>query len=328
MAALGQSDESEVDADATSDTSATATASDDADDSGQSEDESEETTEEGTESADEETEDTETVEAKGAETEDTPFTAADKAAIEKNPTLKKAYKGLMQSYTKKMQELGEVAKFRSTLQGDPRSVLAQLAQQHGLKAEFMDPNTQVAVAASAAAVASDPVQSAIDEVRATFAPLVGDETANQLVAGFNKIVSAATQTAVAPIMKANTAREQAQIMEQAKSDFNRFAQEHPDWKAHESAMTALADNLQPRNMGAYELSKFLYESVTRGKQIAKATTEAVAKVSAKQKRAVSDAEPRPRTSVPGKSVKEAPRAYKSSEDAVRASLAEMGYTDA
>lgn len=328
MAALGQADESEVETEETSDTSATAsTASDEEGDSGQSEEASEETTEEGAES-EEETEDTETVETKAEETtEDSPFTAADKAAIEKDPTLKKAYKGLMQSYTKKMQELGETAKFQKLLQGDPRTVLARVAEAHGLKAQFQDPNAQVAAAASSAAVASDPVQAAIEEVRASFAPLVGDETASQLVAGFNKIVSAATQTAVSPILQAQSAREQAQVIEQAKAEFSRFEKEHPDWKAHEAAMTELASRIQPKNMGAYEMSKFLYENVTRGQQIAKATTAAVAKVSAKVKKSVADSEPRPHTRVPGKSVKEAPRKYATPEDAVLASLAEMGYTE-
>lgn len=321
MAALGQSEESPVEDDDAGDTNATSTAADDVEDSDESADNPEEA-EEGAESEDEEP--TEEVETKGED--DSPFTAADKAAIAADPKLAKMAKGMQQSYTKRMQELGEVSKFREQLKGDPKSVLQRIAEANGLKVSF---EGQAAAAAPAIPAAPPEVPATISAVaagvRAKWVPIIGEEATDQLLAGMQEIVTAATGAAVGPLVQANTAREQAAVQAQVNADLERFKAEHTDWATHEAAMTELAGKIVPQGMSTYEFAKFLYANVTRGQQIAKAKVEASAKVAAKVKRAATDAEPAPRTRVPSKGVKEAPRKY-TAEDAVRAALAEQGYS--
>ena len=322
MAALGQPEESPVEEDAAGDTEATSTTADEVDDSDESADVPEES--EGTESADEEP--AEEVEAKSTE-EDTPFTAADKAAIAADPKLAKLAKGLQKSYTTKMQDLGEVAKFREQLKGDPKTVLQRIAEANGLKVSFGEGAATAATTTPAAPPQVPEVLSNVAAgVRAKWVPIIGEEAADQLLSGMQEIVTAATGAAVGPLVQANTAREQATAAAQVKSDFDRFASEHPDWQQHQEAMTALGTKITPQGMSAYEYTKFLYDNVTRDQQISRAKTEAATKVAAKVKRATTDAEPAPRTRIPGKGVKEAPKVYKTPEDAVRASLAEMGFS--
>jgi len=326
MAALGQSEESPVEEDAAGDTEATSTAADEVEDSDESADIPEES--EGTESED--AEPAEEVETKSTE-EDTPFTAADKAAIAADPKLAKMAKGMQQSYTKGMQELGEVRKFREQLKGDPKTVIQRVAEANGLKVRFDDGMGQVASATTSAIPAPPPqvpevLNAVAAGVRAKWVPIIGEEAADQLLSGMQEIVTAATGAAVGPLVQANTAREQASVQAQVNADLDRFKAENPDWAMHEEAMTTLAGRITPQGMSTYEYAKFLYDNVTRGQQIAKAKTEAASKVAAKVKRAATDAEPAPRTRIPGKGVKEAPKVYKTPEDAVRASLAEMGFS--
>jgi len=320
MAALGQSEESPVEDDDAGDTNATSTAADDVEDSDESADNPEEA-EEGAESDDEEPAEEE-VEAKGED--DSPFTAADKAAIAADPKLAKLAKGLQKSYTERMQELGEVKKFREQLKGDPKSVLQRIAEANGLKVSF---DGQAATAASPVVPPQVPevLSSVAAGVRAKWVPIIGEEATDQLLSGMQEIVTAATGAAVGPLVQANSAREQAAVQAQVNADLDRFKAEHSDWAQHEQAMTELAGKIVPQGMSTYEYAKFLYSNVTRGQQIAKAKVEASAKVAAKVKRAASDAEPAPRTRVPSKGVKEAPRKY-TAEDAVRAALAEQGYS--
>lgn len=321
MAALGQSEESPVEDDDAGDTNATSTAADDVEDSDESADNPEEA-EEGAESEDEEP--AEEVEAKGED--DSPFTAADKAAIAADPKLAKLAKGLQKSYTERMQELGEVKKFREQLKGDPKSVLQRIAEANGLKVSF---EGQAAAAAPVIPAAPPQVPEVLSTVaagvRAKWVPIIGEEATDQLLSGMQEIVTAATGAAVGPLVQANTAREQAAVQAQVNADLERFKAEHTDWAQHEQAMTELAGKIVPQGMSTYEFAKFLYSNVTRGQQIAKAKVEASAKVAAKVKRAATDAEPAPRTRVPSKGVKEAPRKY-TAEDAVRAALAEQGYS--
>ena len=320
MAALGQSEGSPVEDDDAGDTNATSTAADDVEDSDESADNPEEA-EEGAESEDEEP--AEEVETKGIE-EDSPFSAADKAAIAADPKLAKMAKGMQQSYTARMQELGEVRKFREQLKGDPKTVLQRIAEANGLKVSF---DGQAAAAAPPAVPPQVPevLSTVAAGVRAKWVPIIGEEATDQLLSGMQEIVTAATGAAVGPLVQANTAREQASVQAQVNADLDRFKSEHSDWATHEAAMTELAGKIVPQGMSTYEYAKFLYSNVTRGQQIAKAKVEASAKVAAKVKRAATDAEPAPRTRVPSKGVKEAPRKY-SAEDAVRAALAEQGYS--
>ncbi len=320
MAALGQSEGSPVEDDDAGDTNATSTAADDVEDSDESADNPEEA-EEGAESEDEAP--AEEVETKGIE-EDSPFSAADKAAIAADPKLAKMAKGMQQSYTARMQELGEVRKFREQLKGDPKTVLQRIAEANGLKVSF---DGQAAAAAPPAVPPQVPevLSTVAAGVRAKWVPIIGEEATDQLLSGMQEIVTAATGAAVGPLVQANTAREQASVQAQVNADLDRFKSEHSDWATHEAAMTELAGKIVPQGMSTYEYAKFLYSNVTRGQQIAKAKVEASAKVAAKVKRAATDAEPAPRTRVPSKGVKEAPRKY-SAEDAVRAALAEQGYS--
>lgn len=320
MAALGQSEGSPVEDDDAGDTNATSTAADDVEDSDESADNPEEA-EEGAESEDEAP--AEEVETKGIE-EDSPFSAADKAAIAADPKLAKMAKGMQQSYTARMQELGEVRKFREQLKGDPKTVLQRIAEANGLKVSF---DGQAAAAAPQAVPPQVPevLSTVAAGVRAKWVPIIGEEATDQLLSGMQEIVTAATGAAVGPLVQANTAREQASVQAQVNADLDRFKSEHSDWATHEAAMTELAGKIVPQGMSTYEYAKFLYSNVTRGQQIAKAKVEASAKVAAKVKRAATDAEPAPRTRVPSKGVKEAPRKY-SAEDAVRAALAEQGYS--
>lgn len=320
MAALGQSEGSPVEDDDAGDTNATSTAADDVEDSDESADNPEEA-EEGAESEDEAP--AEEVETKGIE-EDSPFSAADKAAIAADPKLAKMAKGMQQSYTARMQELGEVRKFREQLKGDPKTVLQRIAEANGLKVSF---DGQAAAAAPPAVPPQVPevLSTVAAGVRAKWVPIIGEEATDQLLSGMQEIVTAATGAAVGPLVQANTAREQASVQAQVNADLDRFKAEHTDWAQHEAAMTELAGKIVPQGMSTYEYAKFLYSNVTRGQQIAKAKVEASAKVAAKVKRAATDAEPAPRTRVPSKGVKEAPRKY-SAEDAVRAALAEQGYS--
>lgn len=320
MAALGQSEGSPVEDDDAGDTNATSTAADDVEDSDESADNPEEA-EEGAESEDEAP--AEEVETKGIE-EDSPFSAADKAAIAADPKLAKMAKGMQQSYTARMQELGEVRKFREQLKGDPKTVLQRIAEANGLKVSF---DGQAAVAAAPAVPPQVPevLSTAAAEAQAELAPIIGDEATAVMLSVIQRLVSAGTGAAVGPLIQANTAREQASVQAQVNADLDRFKSEHSDWATHEAAMTELAGKIVPQGMSTYEYAKFLYSNVTRGQQIAKAKVEASAKVAAKVKRAATDAEPAPRTRVPSKGVKEAPRKY-SAEDAVRAALAEQGYS--
>lgn len=322
MAALGQSEESPVEDDDAGDTNATSTAADNVEDSDESADNPEEA-EEGAESEDEEP--AEEVEAKGED--DSPFTAADKAAIAADPKLAKMAKGMQQSYTKRMQELGEVSKFREQLKGDPKSVLQRIAEANGLKVSFEGQAAAAAPAIPAAPPQVPEVLSAVAAgVRAKWVPIIGEEATDLLLSGTQELMTAATGAAVGPLVQANTAREQAAVQAQIISELDRFKSEHSDWATHEAAMSELAGKIgQPANMTPYEFAEFLYSNVTRGQQIAKAKVEASAKVAAKVKRAATDAEPAPRTRVPSKGVKEAPRKY-TAEDAVRAALAEQGYS--
>lgn len=317
MAALGQTDESEVDESAQGDTDATEAAADEVEDSDESAVEAEESADEGTESDDDSEE---TVEAKAKdEEEDSPFTAEDKAAIAKDPTLKKAYKGLMQSYTKKMQALGEVEKFKKQLEGDPQSILQRLAEANGLKVKFGEE-----AKAETTTTTTDPIAAVAAAVRAKWVPIIGDEASDQLLAGVQEIVAAASGAAVRPLIESQTAREREQATARFKDDFGRFEKEHPDWKQHETAMLELSKRVNPQ-MSPYETAKFLYDHVTRDRQIAKAKAEASG--AAKVKRAVADAEPAPRTRIPGSKVKTAPAVYKTSRDAVLAAMAEQGYIE-
>lgn len=319
MAALGEPDESEVEASAAGDTDATEAAADDVDDSDESAENAEETAEEGTESDDEEPE--EEVEAKsdGDEAE-TPFSKADKAAIAKDPTLKKAYKGLMQSYTKRMQELGETEKFQKMLQGDPQAILQRLAEANGLKVKFGG-EAEAPVATSA-----NPLQMVAAGVRAKWLPIIGEEATDQLLAGVQELVSAGSGAAVKPIIESQTKREQEQVQARFKEDFGRFEKEHPDWREHENAMLELSKQVNPQ-MSPYDTAKFLYTHVTRDRQIAAAKMEGVTKAATRVKRAVADAEPVPRTRIPGSKVKTAPPVYATAKDAVRAAMAEQGYVE-
>lgn len=317
MAALGQTDESEVDESAQGDTDATEAAADEVEDSDESAEEAEESADEGTESDDDSEE---TVEAKAKdEEEDSPFTAEDKAAIAKDPTLKKAYKGLMQSYTKKMQALGEVEKFKKQLEGDPQSILQRLAEANGLKVKFGEE-----AKAETTTTTTDPIAAVAAAVRAKWVPIIGDEASDQLLAGVQEIVAAASGAAVRPLIESQTAREREQATARFKDDFGRFEKEHPDWKQHETAMLELSKKVNPQ-MSPYETAKFLYDHVTRDRQIAKAKAEASG--AAKVKRAVADAEPAPRTRIPGSKVKTAPAVYKTSRDAALAAMAEQGYIE-
>lgn len=317
MAALGQTDESEVDESAQGDTDATEAAADDVEDSDESAEEAEESADEGTESDDDSEE---TVEAKAKdEEEDSPFTAEDKAAIAKDPTLKKAYKGLMQSYTKKMQALGEVEKFKKQLEGDPQSILQRLAEANGLKVKFGEE-----AKAETTTTTTDPIAAVAAAVRAKWVPIIGDEASDQLLAGVQEIVAAASGAAVRPLIESQTAREREQATARFRDDFGRFEKEHPDWKQHETAMLELSKKVNPQ-MSPYETAKFLYDHVTRDRQIAKAKAEASG--AAKVKRAVADAEPAPRTRIPGSKVKTAPAVYKTSRDAALAAMAEQGYIE-
>ena len=317
MAALGQTDESEVDESAQGDTDATEAAADEVEDSDESAEEAEESADEGTESDDDSEE---TVEAKAKdEEEDSPFTAEDKAAIAKDPTLKKAYKGLMQSYTKKMQALGEVEKFKKQLEGDPQSILQRLAEANGLKVKFGEE-----AKAETTTTTTDPIAAVAAAVRAKWVPIIGDEASDQLLAGVQEIVAAASGAAVRPLIESQTAREPEQATARFRDDFGRFEKEHPDWKQHETAMLELSKKVNPQ-MSPYETAKFLYDHVTRDRQIAKAKAEASG--AAKVKRAVADAEPAPRTRIPGSKVKTAPPVYKTSRDAALAAMAEQGYIE-
>lgn len=322
-AALGIEAESTVEGDA-SDTEATSTAAGDVEDSDESAEETEETTEEGTESEDEEPDEVEGVEAKAESEDDSPFSASDKAAIAADPKLAKLAKGLQKSYTKKMQELGETARFQKLLNGDPKTVLQRIAEANGLKVKF-DGESVVAPATPPPAATSDSLAPVLAGVRAKWVPIIGEEAADQLLSGMHEIVTAATDAKVNPLAQGIAAERQASVQAQVNAEFERFTKEHPDWKQYEGAMAELAAKINPQ-MGAYETSKFLYDNVTKGKQIAKAKTETATKLAAKVKKSVADAEPAPRTRVPGTAVKDAPRSYATAEDAVKASLAEMGYT--
>lgn len=322
MAALGQSEDSAVETDDAGDTNATSTAADDVEDSDESADIPEEA-EEGAESDD--AEPAEEIETKGIE-EDSPFSAADKAAIAADPKLAKLAKGLQKSYTSKMQELGEVRKFREQLKGDPQTVLQRIAEANGLKVSFGESKAAAPTAPQAPPQVPETIAAVAAGVRAKWVPIIGEEATDQLLSGMQEIVTAATGAAVGPILKANGDREQATLVAQTQAEFDRFATEHPDWKNHEAAMQALGARIAPQNMSAYEYTKFLYDNVTRGQQIVKAKVEAAAKVAAKVKRAATDAEPAPRTRIPGKGVKDTPKTYATPEDAVRASLAELGFS--
>lgn len=325
MAALGQADESEVEASETGDTDATEATADDVEDSDESADQTEETADEGTESDDE---DEEPVEAKAKEEEDSPFSAEDKAALAKAPPeVQKLAKGLQRSYTKKMQALGETEKFRKLFEGDPQLVIQRLAETSGLKVKIgEEAAVTTASPATPATPAVSPVQAVAASVRAKWVPIVGEEAADQLLAGMQEIVNASTGAAVAPIIEGQTkqAREQAQA--KFKEDFGRFEKEHPDWREHETAMLELSKQLNPQ-MSPYETAKFLYNHVTRDKQVAKARTEGALKTATKVKRAVEAAEPAPRTRIPGSKVKTAPPVYQTSRDAILAAMGEQGYVE-
>jgi len=320
MAALGQTDDSTVEAEAR-DTDATETAADDVDDSEESAEEAEETTEEDSKSDDEEPKE---VEAKGEEETDSPFNAEDRAAIKADPKLAKLAKGLQKSYTQKMQELGEVSKFQKMIQGDPKTVLQRIAEANGLKVNF--DGDKAASTALATGDITDPVAAAIEAQRAEWLPILGEGATTAMLKGIQRVAEAITGSKVEPIVKGNTAREQAVLQVQVNEEFSRFTKEFPDWKTHEAAMLELKDKINP-NMGTYDTAKFLYDNVTKGKQIAKAKTEAETKLAAKVKRSAADAEPAPRTRIPGGKVTTPPHAFKSAEDAVKAALAEQGYTD-
>jgi hypothetical protein len=319
MAALGQPEDSTVEDEAGGDTDATETAADDVEDSDESAESTEESTEEGTESGDEEPEQ---VEAKGEE--DSPFTAEDKAAIKADPKLAKMAKGLLKSYTQKMQELGETAKFQKMIQGDPKTVLARIAEANGLKVNF--DGEKPATPATPASELSNSVQAVIDAQRAEWLPILGEGATNAMVAGMQRIAEAVAGSKVEPIVKGNTAREQAEMQAKVQDDFSRFEKEHPDWKSHEATMLALVPKINPA-LSTYEKTTLLYELATKDKQITKAKTDAEVKHAAKVKKSAADAEPAPHTRIPGGKVKSAPATYKTTEDAVRASLAEMGYTE-
>lgn len=319
MAALGQADESEVDESAQGDTDATEAAADEVEDSDESAEETEESADEGTESDDDSEE---AVEAKADkdEEEDSPFTAEDKAALAKAPKeVQKLAKGLQRSYTQKMQALGEVEKFKKMLDGDPQTILQRLAAANGLTVKFGDE-----AKAETTTTTTDPLQAVAAAVRAKWVPIIGDEASDQLLAGVQEIVAAASGAAVKPLIESQTAREREQAEARFKEDFGRFEKEHPDWKQHETAMLELQKELNP-NMPPYKLAKFLYDHVTRDRQIAKAKAEGIG--AAKVKRAVADAEPPPRTRIPGSKVKTASPVYKTSRDAVMAAMAEQGYIE-
>lgn len=318
MAALGQPDESEVDESAQGDTDATEAAADDVEDSDESAEEAEESADEGTESVDDSEE---TVEAKAdKDEEDSPFSAEDKAALAKAPKeVQKLAKGLQRSYTQKMQALGEVEKFKKQLEGDPQSILQRLAEANGLKVKFGEE-----AKAETTTQAADPIAAVAAAVRAKWVPIIGDEASDQLLAGVQEIVAAASGAAVKPLIESQTAREREQATARFKDDFGRFEKEHPDWKQHETAMLELSKQVNPQ-MSPYDTAKFLYDHVTRPQQLAKAKAEASG--AAKVKRAVADAEPPPRTRIPGSKVKTAAPVYKTSRDAVLAAMAEQGYIE-
>jgi len=322
MAAMGM--DSAVSDEADSDTNATVNADDDVEDSDESSEDAEEPTNEDTESEDEE--EAEEVEAKGNEEEDSPFTAEDRKALKTAPKeVQKLAKSLQKDYTRKTQELAETRKFQQMLQGDPRTVLQRVAEANGLKVTIDDGKTAPAAKAPES-LSTDAVESVIAEEVARLAPIIGEEAAKTLLRSHDRVAQARANAAVAPIVAGNTAREQAALQERVNAEFNRFASEHPDWKAHEVTMLEKMKALNP-NLSTYEMSKLAYELATAGTKVVKAATEAEAKLAAKKKRAMADAEPAPRTRVPGTKVKEAPKRYAKTEDAVKAALAEMGYTE-
>lgn len=314
--------DSAVSDEADSDTDATVNADDNVEDSDESSEDAEEPTKEDTESDDEGDEE---VEAKGSEEEDSPFTAEDRKALKTAPPeVKKLAKSLQKDYTRKTQELAETRKFQQMLQGDPRTVLQRVAEANGLKVTIDD--GKAAPAAAPASTPTDTVEAVIQEEIARLAPIIGEEAARTLLTSQGRVAQARADAALAPIVAGNTAREQAALKERVDADFNRFAAEHPDWKAHEATMLEKMKSLNP-NLPVYEMSKLAYELATAGTKVVKAATDAEAKLAAKKKRAMADAEPPPRTRVPGTKVKEAPKHYSKAEDAVKAALAEMGYTE-
>lgn len=319
MAALGQTDESEVDASAQGDTDATEAAADEVEDSDESAEEAEESADEGTESDDDSGE---PVEAKADkdEEEDSPFSAEDKAALAKAPKeVQKLAKGLQRSYTQKMQALGEVEKFKKQLEGDPQSILQRLAEANGLKVKFGEE-----AQAETTTQAIDPVSAVVARARERGVAIIGDEAADWLLGTIQAISSASSEARVKPLVESQATREREQATARFKDDFGRFEKEHPDWKQHETAMLELSKQVNPK-MSPYDTANFLYAHVTRPQQLAKAKAEASG--AAKVKRAVADAEPAPRTRIPGSKVKTAPPVYKTSRDAAMAAMAEQGYIE-
>lgn len=317
MAALGQADgDSDVDEDASSDTDATETAADDVEDSDESADDAEESTEESTELASDDAE--EDAEAKGEDEEDL-FTAADKAALAKAPKeIQRLAKSLRRSYSEKTTA---IAQFQKSIQGNPQEVLQRLAEANGLKVSFGD--KVAALAAPADAKTTDAVAAAIEAQRQEWLPILGEGATNAMLKGIQRVAEAITGSKVEPIVQGQTARERAAAQEKVNSDFDRFTKEHPDWKAHESKMLAQLPNINP-DLDTYTKTKLAYDLATRDKQVAKAKSDG--KLETKIKKAAADAEPAPRTRVPGSKVKAPPPVYKSSRDAIIAAMAEQGHT--
>lgn len=324
MAALGTPEDSVEPEGDESDTNAeTDEAASEDDDSGQDADESEDSNaDEGIQSDDESEEDSEVEEEEtAAEDLTAKFSKADRAAIEKSPELKRLAKGLNQSFTKSKQEFGEARRFLEALKANPKDVISRLAEANGIKLADAAP----AKPAAAPETNSDAVQATVAAEEARWAAVVGPSHAKELMESVRRIAAAASGAAIAPVIQSSEQQRIQEAHNRAAADFKKFVDETPDWQKHEQAMQALAQKLGlAPGMDAYEYSKLLYDTVTRGTQVAKAKVEGAKKIVEKAKKAAAVAEPKPKP-LASRTVKVAPKKGMTDDEAVRASLAEMGF---
>lgn len=238
------------------------------------------------------------------------LTKEDRAEIQKNPLLAKAYKLMQGDYTRKTMELAEKRKgFESyeplieSWKKDPQGTARILAQQAGLEL------------APAKAAQEPAKQDTLAILKESLGPDLSF-LADQLAPAIEKIVAARTGESVAPLKQfqetlvaETAAKETAAVMEA-------FTKAHPDYAKHEPKMVQLIGQLEPKgDMSQRDYLEMIWHLATKDVQEAESIKQVVQKINEAASKAES-----PSGAVAAERVAKAPPKFVNLNDAIDKSM--------
>lgn len=233
------------------------------------------------------------------------------ALKDKPAALKKA---LQRAWTQKTQKLAQAKRLMDALERDPAGTMQLLAQQTGMQVLARDARQTKQEAAEAR-------DEALEELKAKF----GDELGVTLHSTLVKIADKMADAKVQPLIKSQERALAEAAAAQTADVLTQFSKDYPDWKKYEKEMRALGENLQvnPKGgMGPYEYMEMLYHNVTRRRQAAGRTREAVDRL----RKGAAKTEPKPKN-VPGSRVGPSRPKDNNLRDIIAASIRGEVYSD-